>query len=113
LYEPALQFVGTALPLPGPQNEPAGQRRQDDTLLACIIGLYVPAVQFVGMALPLPGPQNEPAGHGVHATWLTTGLKEPGAHGEHRDEPMIEWDPAGHNVNMSTVLTGTLPLEPA
>ena len=117
--------MGRALPLSGPQNEPAGQRRHDDTLLACITGLYVPALQFVGTALPLSGPQNEPAGHNVHATWETepesglnepaghsvqlawptTGLKKPEAHGEQKYEPMMEWDPTGHTVTMSTVLT--------
>ena len=86
------------------EKEPAGQRRHDDTLLACITGLYVPALQFVGRVLPLPGPQNEPAGHSVQLAWSTTGLKEPGAQGEHKDEPMMEWDPAGHTVTMSTVL---------
>jgi hypothetical protein len=46
----------------------------------------------------------EPAGHSEHLAWPTTGLKEPGAQGEHRDEPITEWKPAGHTVNMSTVL---------
>ena len=33
LYVPALQLVNMALPLPGPQNEPAGHGRHADSLL--------------------------------------------------------------------------------
>ncbi len=47
---------------------------------------------------------NVPGLQQLHEDWPTTGLKEPGAHGEHKGEPMMEWDPAGHTVNMSTVL---------
>ena len=112
LNVPALQFVNIALPLPGPQNDPVGHCKHADMLLDSIAGLYVPKLQFVGTVLPLLGPQNEPAGHGVQVTWSLTGLKKPGAHGEHLNEPMIEWDPAGHDVNMSAVLT-TMPLEAA
>ena len=66
-----LQFAGMTLPLPGPQNAPAEQGRQDDTLLACVAELYVPALQLVGMALPGPGPQNAPVGQGRQAATVT------------------------------------------
>jgi len=45
LYVPALQLVNMALPLPGPQNEPAGHGRHADTLLLPLNALYVPAWQ--------------------------------------------------------------------
>ena len=49
---------------------------------------------------------NVPGLQQPHEDWPMKGLKVPGAHGEHkRDKPMMEWDPAGHTVNMSTVLT--------
>ncbi len=78
-----LQFVGKALPLPGPQNAPAGQGKQHATLLACVTGLYVPALQLVGMALPGPGPQNAPVGQGRQAAMVmdpSSVLYVPAAH---------------------------------
>ena len=49
---------------------------------------------------------NVPGLQQPHEDWPMKGLKVPGAHGEHkRDKPMVEWAPAGHTVNMSTVLT--------
>ncbi len=48
--------------------------------------------------------ENVPELQQLHEDWPTTGLKEPGAHGEQRYEPMMEWDPTGHTVRMFTVL---------
>ncbi len=45
LYVPALQLVNMALPLLGPQKEPAGHGRHADTLLLPLTALYVPARQ--------------------------------------------------------------------
>ena len=78
-----LQLLGMALPLPGPQNAPAGQGRQNATLLACVTELYVPALQLVGMALPGPGPQNAPVGQGRQAAMVmdsSSVLYVPAAH---------------------------------
>ena len=47
---------------------------------------------------------NEPGLQQPHEDWPTTWLKEPGAHREHVYEPVEEWDPAGHTVNVSTIL---------
>ena len=72
--EPELQQPHTLLFL-APTTEldrPAGQSWQDSEETEPVSGL------------------NEPAWHSVHLAWLTTGLKEPGAHGEHKDEPMME-----------------------
>jgi hypothetical protein len=82
---PGLQQPHTLLAPKTELARPAGQSWQDTTETEPVSGL------------------NEPAGHSVQLAWPTTGLKEPGAHGEHKDEPMIEWDPAGHTVKMSTV----------
>jgi hypothetical protein len=45
-----------------------------------------------------PGPQQ------LHDDWPMTGLNVPGAQGLHCDVPMMEWEPAGHTVYMSTAV---------
>jgi hypothetical protein len=45
----------------------------------------------------------EPGEQQLQEDWPTTGLKDPGAQRLHLDVPMMEWEPAGHTVNVSTV----------
>ncbi len=85
-------------------KKPGEQQLHTLLLLAPTTELCVPAGQGVhAAAVEEPvAVLYVPAGHGVHVAWPIKGLKDPGAQRLHLDVPMIECEPAGHTVNVST-----------
>jgi len=87
-------------------KEPGAQQLHTLLLLAPTTELARPAahgVHAAAVAEPV-AVLYVPSGQGVHAAWPIKGLNDPGAQRLHFDVPMMEWEPAGHTVNVSTVL---------